>query len=77
MLPAAQTWIMLRALIQESFQELIQESFQEQLSATALTAGHQGYALALPHRQNAFGALANSADTDDASVKPSRHRSQH
>jgi hypothetical protein len=54
-------WIALRALIQESF--------QRQLNATAPTAGHQGYALALPHQQNPFGALANSADTDDNSVE--------
>jgi hypothetical protein len=50
--PAAQTWIALHALIQESF--------QHQLNAMAPTAGHQGYALALPHQQN---------DTDDVSIK--------
>jgi hypothetical protein len=61
MLPAAQTWIALRALIQESF--------QRQLNPMAPTASHQGYALALPQQQNTFGASANNADTDDDSVK--------
>ncbi len=61
MLPQAQTWIALCTLIEESF--------QHQLNATAPTAGHHGYALALPHQQNAFRALANNANTEDDSVK--------
>jgi hypothetical protein len=59
--PLAQTWIALQAIIQESF--------QRRLNATAPTAGHQGYVSALPHQQNAFGALANDTDTDDDSVE--------
>ncbi len=43
--PAAQTWVALRTMIQEAF--------QRQLNATAPTAGHNGYALALPY-QNAL-----------------------
>jgi hypothetical protein len=35
----------------------------------APTAGHHGYAPALPHQQNAFGVLANYADSDDDSVE--------
>ncbi len=35
----------------------------------APTAGHHGYAPALPHQQNAFGALANNANSDDDSVE--------
>jgi hypothetical protein len=61
MLPQAQTWIALCALIQDSF--------QRQLNATAPTAGHHGYAPALPHQQNAFRALANDANTEDDSIK--------
>jgi hypothetical protein len=45
---AAQTWVTLRTMIQEAF--------QRRLNATAPTAGHHGYAPALPY-QNAFGAL--------------------
>jgi hypothetical protein len=53
------TWIELR--------RLIQEAFQRRLNATAPTAGHQGYAPALPFQQNAFGALAgNDSDDDDS-----------
>ena len=51
------TWIELR--------RTIQEAFQRRLNATAPTAGHQGYAPALPFQQNAFGALvANNLDDD-------------
>jgi hypothetical protein len=41
---AAKTWIELR--------RLIQEAFQRRLNTTASTAGHQGYAPALPFQQN-------------------------
>jgi hypothetical protein len=61
MQPQAQMWIALHALIQESF--------QHQLNATVPTAGHHRYAPTLPHQQNAFGALANDADTNNDSVK--------
>jgi hypothetical protein len=55
----AKTWIELR--------RLIQEAFQRRLNATAPTAGHHGYAPALPFQQNAFGALAsNDSDEDDS-----------
>jgi hypothetical protein len=55
----AKTWIELR--------RLIQEAFQRRLNATAPTAGHQGYAPALPFQQNTFGALAgNDSDEDDS-----------
>ena len=55
----AKTWIELR--------RLIQEAFKRRLNATAPTAGHQGYAPALPFQQNAFGALAgNDSDEDDS-----------
>ena len=53
--PAAQTWVALRTMIQEAF--------QRRLNATAPTAGHHGYAPALPY-QNAFGALTGD-DVDD------------
>jgi hypothetical protein len=46
---------------------MIQDSFQRQLNAMAPTAGHQGYAPALPFQQNALGALANN-DSDDNSA---------
>jgi hypothetical protein len=56
---ASKTWIKLR--------RLIQDAFQRRLNATAPTAGHQGYAPALPYQQNAFGALAgNDSDEDDS-----------
>ncbi len=42
---------------------MIQEAFQRRLNATAPTAGHHGYAPALPY-QNAFGALTGD-DVDD------------
>ena len=46
---------------------MIQEAFQRRLNVTAPTAGHQGYAPALPFQQNAFGALAaNDSDDDSA-----------
>jgi hypothetical protein len=61
MQPQAQTWIALCTLIQELF--------QRHLNATAPTAGHHMYAPALPHQQNAFGALPNNADSDDDSVE--------
>jgi len=55
----AKTWIELR--------RLIQEAFQRRLNATAPTAGHQGYAPALPFQHNAFDALAgNDSDEDDS-----------
>ena len=53
--PAAQTWVARRMMIQEAF--------QHKLNATAPTAGHHGYAPALPY-QNAFGALAED-DNDE------------
>jgi hypothetical protein len=55
---ASKTWIELR--------RLIQEAFQRRLDATAPTAGHQGYAPALPYQQNAFGALAGNESDDDS-----------
>jgi hypothetical protein len=54
----SKTWIELR--------RLIQDAFQRRLNATAPTAGHQGYAPALPYQQNAFGALANNESDDDS-----------
>jgi hypothetical protein len=51
--PMAQTWVALRTMIQEAF--------QRRLNATAPTAGHHGYAPALPY-QNAFGALMDDDD---------------
>jgi len=52
----AQTWVALCTMIQEAF--------QRRLNATAPTAGHHGYAPALPY-QNSFGALATEDDDDD------------
>jgi hypothetical protein len=40
LLPQAQTWLALRAMIQESF--------QRRLNATTPTAGHHGYSPAMP-----------------------------
>ncbi len=57
---AAQTWIAL--------QTMIQEAFQRRLNATAPTAGHQGYAPAMPHQQNAFGILGQNK-SDNNSVE--------
>ncbi len=54
--PTAQTWVSLRTMIQEAF--------QRRLNATAPTAGHHGYAPALPY-QNAFGALGTEDDDDE------------
>ena len=55
----AKTWIELR--------RLIQEAFQRRLNATAPTAGHHGYAPALPYQHNAFGALAgNDSDGEES-----------
>ena len=54
--PAAQTWVALRTMIQEAF--------QRRLNVTAPTAGHHGYAPALPY-QNAFGALATDDDDNE------------
>ena len=45
---------------------MIQEAFQCRLNATAPTAGHQGYAPALPFQQNAFGALTAKNSDDDS-----------
>ncbi len=42
-----QTWIVLCTMIQEAF--------QWHLNAMAPTAGHHGYAPAMPYQQNAFG----------------------
>jgi hypothetical protein len=47
-----QTWIAL--------QTMIQEAFQCRLNATSPTAGHQGYASAMPHQQNAFRILGQT-----------------
>ena len=55
---ASKTWIELR--------RLIQDAFQCRLNATAPTAGHQGYAPALPYQQNAFGALVENEDDKDS-----------
>jgi hypothetical protein len=55
LLPAAQTWIALRALIQEAFQHC--------LIVTAPAAGHHGHALAHLYQQNVFSIL--SKDNDD------------
>jgi hypothetical protein len=57
----AKTWIELR--------RVIQEAFQRRLKATAPTAGHQGYAPALPFQHNAFGALAGNDSDDDESAE--------
>jgi len=56
------TWVELRSIIQDAF--------ERRLNATAPTAGHHGYAPALPYMlNNAFGAFGPSAETsDDESV---------
>jgi hypothetical protein len=55
---ADQSWINLR--------RIIQDVFERRLNATAPTAGHQGYAPALPYMlNNAFGAFGPTADTND------------
>jgi hypothetical protein len=56
LLEPKKTWIELR--------RMIQDAFQCWLNMTAPTAGHQGYAPALPFPQNTFGALAGK-DSDD------------
>ncbi len=63
LLPAGQTWIALRTIIQELF--------QQQLNLTTPMAGHLGYAPALPFQQNAFGALAGNDNSDNKSVATS------
>ena len=55
---ALKTWIELRCLIQDAF--------QRRLNATAPTAGHQGYAPALPYQQNTFGVLAGNESDEDS-----------
>jgi hypothetical protein len=55
----AQTWMTL--------QTMIQEAFQRRLNAMAPTAGHQGYAPATPHQQNAFG-IFGTTNLDNKSV---------
>ncbi len=56
---AAKTWIKLR--------QIIQDAFQQQLNASAPISGHQGYAPALPFQHNAFNALAaDDSDKDTA-----------
>jgi hypothetical protein len=53
-----QTWIALCTMIQEAF--------QWHLNAMAPTAGHRGYAPAMPHQKNAFGILGETmANSDD------------
>jgi hypothetical protein len=54
---AAQTWIAL--------QTMIQEAFQQRFNATAPTAGHQGYAPAMPRQQNAIGILSHNESDDN------------
>jgi len=60
--PVDRTWVELRSIIQDAFERC--------LNATAPTAGHQGYAPALPYMlNNAFGAFGPAAETsDDESV---------
>ncbi len=53
----AQTWIAL--------QIMIQEAFQRRLNVMAPTAGHQGYALAMPHQQNPFEILGQNESDDN------------
>jgi hypothetical protein len=43
---------------------MIQEPFKQRLNSMAPMAGHQGYAMALPYQQNAFGVLATSVGID-------------
>jgi len=60
--PADHMWVELRSIIQDAF--------ERRLNATAPTAGHQGYAPALPYMlNNAFGAFGPTAEaSDDESV---------
>jgi hypothetical protein len=61
----SKTWIELR--------RIIQDAFQQRLNASAPTSGHQGYAPALPFQQNAFNALAtNNSDKDTADTVPTQ-----
>jgi hypothetical protein len=56
-----QTWIALRTMIQEAFQRC--------LNATAPTASNHGDAPVMPHQQNAFLILGQTAvDSDDKST---------
>ncbi len=61
---------------------MIQDAFQRRLNATAPTAGHQGYAPALPFQKNAFRALAgkdlenDSADTVATQMAALTYQSQ-
>jgi hypothetical protein len=55
----AQTWIAL--------QTMILEAFQHRLNMMAPTTGHQGYAPAMPHQQNAFEILGQT-ESDNKSV---------
>jgi hypothetical protein len=56
-----QTWIPLRTIIQEAF--------QQRLNAMAPAAGNHGYAPVMPHQQNAFGILGQtSVNSDDKSA---------
>jgi hypothetical protein len=66
--PTAQTWVTLRTMIQEAF--------QSRLNATAPTAGHHGYAPALPY-QNAFGALAEDDNDEDGEESIAESVSNH
>jgi hypothetical protein len=54
---AAQSWIAL--------QTMIQETFQQRLKATAPAAGHQEYAPAMPHQQNVFEILGQNKFDDN------------
>jgi hypothetical protein len=58
--PAAQTWIMLR--------HLIQEAFQRRLNATLPTAGSHGYTPTQPYNQNAFGILGETKSNNEESI---------
>jgi hypothetical protein len=64
----AQTWIAL--------QTMIQEAFQQRLNVTAPTAGHQGYAPAMPHQQNTFRILGQNK-SDDNLVETLPHKWWH
>jgi hypothetical protein len=56
--PIDRTWVELRSIIQDVF--------ERRLNATAPTAGHQGYAPALPYMlTNAFGAFGPTAEASD------------
>ena len=56
--PVDRTWVKLRSIIQDAFERC--------LNAMAPTAGHQGYAPALPYMlNNAFRAFGPMAETSD------------